>query len=72
METKELKDILEEYFRLIFVVLKPDFNKFFIQFLVNNQLQSINYKYNNYFSKDENVISISNLIKEKILNSYIK
>lgn len=63
METKELKDILEEYFRLIFVVLKPDFNKFFIQFLVNNQLQSINYKYNNYFSKDEIEITFSSFEK---------
>lgn len=72
METKELKEILEEYFRLIFVVLKPDFNRFYIQFLINNQLVSFNYKYNNYFSKDENVISITNLIKENILNSYIK
>lgn len=72
METNELKEILENYFRLVFVVLKPDFNRFYIQFLINNQLVSFNYKYNNYFSKDENVISITNLIKENILNSYIK
>lgn len=72
METKELKEVLEEYFRLHFVVLKPEFNKFFVQFLVNNQLQSFYYKWNNYFKKEDNLISISNLIKDKVLLSYIK
>ena len=72
METKELKEILEEYFRLVFVVLKPEFNKFFIQFLINGQLQSFNYKYDNHFDKETNIISISNLIKDKILLSYIR
>lgn len=72
MEIQELKKELENYFRLIFVVLKPEFNQFFIQFFINDQLQSFRYKYNNYFSKEENLISISNLIKDKILLSYIK
>ncbi len=72
MEIQELKNELESYFRLIFVVLKPEFNQFFIQFFINDQLQSFRYKYNNYFSKEENLISITNLIKDKILLSYIK
>ena len=72
METKEMKKLLEEYFKLIFVVLKPDFNKYFIQFKVGQEITSINYKWNNYFDKETNLSSICNLIKDKILLSFIR
>ena len=72
METKEIKKLLEEYFKLIFVVLKPDFNKYFIQFKVGQEITSINYKWNNYFDKETNLSSICNQIKDKILLSFIR
>lgn len=72
METKEIKKLLEEYFKLIFVVLKPDFNKYFIQFKVGQEITSINYKWNNYFDKETNLSGICNQIKDKILLSFIR
>ena len=72
METKEIKKLLEEYFKLIFVVLKPDFNKYFIQFKVGSELSSINYKWNNYFDKETNLSVICNQIKDKIVLSFIR
>lgn len=72
MEIKEMKEILENYFRLTFVVLKPDFNNYFIQFMINNQIEHINYKWNNYFDKETNLSTICNQIKESIINSFIR
>lgn len=73
METKELKKVLEEYFDLIFVVIdKTDFNQYFIQFMINKKLESINYKWNNHFDKESNVSSICNQIKAKILEAFIR
>lgn len=72
METKEIKKLLEEYFKLIFVVLKPDFNKYFIQFKVGSEIISFNYKWNNYFDKETNLSSICNQIKDKIILSFIR
>lgn len=72
METKEMKKLLEEYFKLIFVVLKPDFNKYFIQFKVGQEITSINYKWNNYFDKETNLSAICNQIKDKIVLSFIR
>lgn len=73
METKELKKVLEEYFDLVFVVIeKTDFNQYFIQFMVNHKLSSINYKWNNHFDKESNLLRICNQIKDKILISFIR
>jgi len=72
METKEIKKLLEEYFKLIFVVLKPDFNKYFIQFKIGSEITSINYKWNNYFDKETNLSRLCNQIKDKILLSFIR
>lgn len=73
METKELKKVLEEYFDLMFVVIdKPDFNQYFIQFMINKKLESINYKWNNYFDKESNLSAICNQIKAKILEAFIR
>lgn len=73
METKELKKVLEEYFDLVFVVIdKPDFNQYFIQFMVNHKLPSINYKWDNHFDKESNLSAICNQIKAKILEAFIR
>lgn len=72
METKEIKKLLEEYFKLTFVVIKPDFNKYFIQFKVGSEIVSFNYKWNNYFDKETNLSSICNQIKDKIILSFIR
>lgn len=72
METKEMKKLLEEYFKLIFVIIKPDFNKYFIQFKVGSEIISFNYKWNNYFDKETNLSAICNQIKDKIILSFIR
>lgn len=72
METNEIKAILEKYFKLIFVVIKPDFNKYFIQYKVGTELIHINYKWNNYFDKETNLSAICNQIKESIVESFIR
>lgn len=73
METNELKEILDEYFNLTFVVFKPDFNLFKIHFRLNDDLiLHINYKWNNHFSKEVNTSAICNQIKETIINSFIR
>lgn len=73
METNELKEILDKYFKLIFVVFKPDFNQYIIHFrLSETNLQHINYKWDNHFDKDTNISAICNQIKETIINSFIR
>lgn len=72
METKEIKKLLEEYFKLTFVVIKPDFNNYFIQFLVGSEITHFNYKWNNYFDKETNLSTICNQIKDKIVLSFIR
>ena len=72
METKEIKKLLEEYFKLTFVVIKPDFNNYFIQFLAGSEITHFNYKWNNYFDKETNLSAICNQIKDKIVLSFIR
>lgn len=73
MEVKDLRKVLEEYFDLVFIVIeKPDFNNYFIQFLINQKLVSFNYKWNNYFNKETNLSAICNQIKDKIILSFIR
>ena len=72
VEVKELKQVIEEYFDLIFVVLKPDFNRFKFTTIINKQMVDFDYKWDNHFDKETNLIKITNLIKDKIILSYIK
>ena len=71
METKEMKKLLEEYFKLTFVIIKPDFNRYFIQFNIGSEIAHFNYKWNNYFDKETNLSAICNQIKDKIILSFI-
>ena len=72
METKEIKRLSEEYFKLTFVIIKPDFNRYFIQFNIGSEIVHFNYKWNNYFDKETNLSSICNQIKDKIILSFIR
>lgn len=72
METKEIKRLLEEYFKLTFVIIKPDFNRYFIQFNIGSEIVHFNYKWNNYFDKETNLSAICNQIKDKIILSFIR
>ena len=72
METKEIKRLLEEYFKLTFVIIKPDFNRYFIQFNIGSEIVHFNYKWNNYFDKETNLSAICSQIKDKIILSFIR